>query len=459
MDALADKPAVRARQSSDFAGVVGVWAQVSAAGIGGPALQLATMHRLLVQSKRWISEERFFHALSYCIALPGPETQQLAVYIGWLAHRTLGAVIAGSLFILPGVICMMALSFGYVSGADSALGKAIFLGVRPAILAIMLEAMIRFGRHVLHSKWMVALAGAAFLGAFLKISFPIIILTAALVGMAVAVAGLPGLARPISDATEQATPGDLQAELADHTRPTLAQFLVSLALWLALWLTPPIALLAIFGPENVYTQIALLIGKVATMALGGDYAVVAYAADQGVHSYHWLTSREMQEGIAMGEMVPGTIIIVTQFVGFIAAFRDPGTLPPLLAGAFGGLLASWMTFCPCFLWILLMAPFIEGLRRNTLLNSTLQAVTAAAVGMILNLSVWFGLRTVFHHIDHIRYSHFRLDIPALTSIDPLALGLFACAAIAVLRFRVSAAATLIVSSAVGIVLLLAGITV
>lgn len=459
MDAWVEKPVVRARQSGDFAGVVGVWAQVSAAGIGGPALQLATMHRLLVQSKRWISEERFFHALSYCIALPGPETQQLAVYIGWLAHRTLGAVIAGSLFILPGVICMMALSFGYVSGADSALGKAIFLGVRPAILAIMLEAMIRFGRHVLHSKWMVALAGAAFLGAFLKISFPIIILTAALVGMAVAVAGLPGLARPISDAPEQANPGDLQAELADHTRPTLAQFLVSLALWLALWLTPPIALLAIFGPENVYTQIALLIGKVATMAVGGDYAVVAYAADQGVHSYHWLTSREMQEGIAMGEMVPGTIIIVTQFVGFIAAFRDPGTLPPLLAGAFGGLLASWMTFCPCFLWILLMAPFIEGLRRNTLLNSTLQAVTAAAVGMILNLSVWFGLRTVFHHIDHIRYSHFRLDIPALTSIDPLALALFACAAIAVLRFRVSAAATLIVSSAVGIVLLLAGITV
>ena len=459
MDAWVERPAVRARPRSDLAGVVSIWAQVSAAGIGGPALQLATMHRLLVQSKRWISEERFFHALSYCIALPGPDTQQLAIYVGWLAHRTIGAIIAGGLFILPGAICMMALSFGFVTGADSVLGKAIFLGVRPAILAVMLEAIIRFGRHVLHSKWMVALAGAAFVGAFLKISFPIIVLTAALIGIAAAVAGMRGLARPIGDAPDKTNTGDQLAELADHTRPRLAQFLLSLTMWLALWLTPPIALLAIFGPDNVFTQVAWLTGKVATMAIGGDYAVVAYAADQGVHSYHWLTSREMQEGIAMGEMVPGTIIIVTQFVGFIAAFRDPGSLPPLLAGVFGGMLASWMTFCPCFLFILLMAPFIERLRRNTLLNSTLQAVTAAAVAMIVNLSVWFGLRTVFHHIDHIRYSHFRLDIPDLSSIDPLALALFACAAVALLRFRIGAAATLLVSSAVGLALLLAGITV
>jgi chromate transporter len=458
MDAWVDKPIVRAPGRSDLAGVIGIWARVSAAGIGGPALQLATMHRLLVQSKRWISEERFFHALSYCIALPGPETQQLAIYIGWLAHRTVGAVIAGALFILPGAVCMMALSFGYVTGADSALGKAIFIGVRPAILAIMLEAMIRFGRHVLHSNVMVALAGAAFAAAFCKISFPLIIVTAALVGITMALAEWPGLARPTEDTAGRRSAA---AELArvEHTRPGLTRFVSSLAMWLTLWLAPPIALLAIFGTDNVYTQIAVLIGKVATMAIGGDYAVVAYAADQGVHSYHWLTTREMQEGIAMGEMVPGTIIIVTQFVGFIAAFRDPGSLPPLLAGVFGGALASWMTFCPCFLFILLMAPFIEGLRRNALLNSTLQAVTAAAVGMILNLSVWFGLRTVFHHIDHVRYAHFRLDIPDISSIDPLAVALFACAAIAMLRFKTSAAATLVVSSAVGLALLLAGIPV
>jgi chromate transporter len=456
MDAWVGKPAVQAVDGG-VADALGIWAKISAAGIGGPALQLATMHRLLVQGKRWISEERFFHALSYCIALPGPETQQLAIYIGWLAHRTLGAIIAGGLFILPGSVCMMALSFGYVSGADSALGRAIFLGVRPAILAIMLEAMIRFGRHVLHSKWMVALAGAAFLAAFCKLPFPVIIGGAALVGIGAGWAGLPGLARPAAGVRGR-TSADEHAALPDHTRPSLTQFVISLVLWLALWLAPPIALFAIFGPENVYTQIAFLIGKVATLAVGGDYAVVAYAADQGVHSHHWLTSGEMQEGIAMGEMVPGTIIIVTQFVGFIAAFRDAGALPPLLAGVFGGLLATWMTFCPCFLWILLMAPFLEGLRRNTLLNSTLQAVTAAAVGMILNLSVWFGLRTLFHQIGHIRYPYFRIQVPVLTSFEPWALALFVCAAIAVLRFRTSAAATLVVSSAIGVALLLAGVT-
>jgi chromate transporter len=457
MSAWVEKPAVRVHPRGGLAAAVAIWAQVAAAGIGGPALQLATMHRLLVQSKRWISEERFFHALSYCIALPGPETQQLAVYVGWLANRTLGAVIAGGLFILHGAICMMAMSFGYVSGANSALGKAIFVGVRPAILAIMLEAMIRFGRHVLHSKWMVALSGTAFLGAFFKLPFPVIIGTAALIGVSVALLGMPAFARPTAATRAASGTTDPHTDAAGQRRPSLGQFITSLATWLTLWLAPPIVLLVIFGPDNIFSQIALLMGKVATMALGGDYAVVAYAAEQAVHSYHWLTTREMQEGIAMGEMVPGTIIIVTQFVGFIAAFRAPGSLPPLLAGTLGGLLASWMTFCPCFLWILLMAPFIERLRRNILLNSTLQAVTAAAVGMILNLSVWFGLRTLFHHIDRIREPHLRVDIPDLTSLDPWALALFACAAIAVLRFRASAVATLFVSSAAGIGLLLAGV--
>jgi chromate transporter len=283
MDALVEKPKVGARRRGDLAGVIAIWAQVSAAGIGGPALQLATMHRLLVQSKRWISEERFFHALSYCIALPGPETQQLAVYVGWLANRTLGAVIAGGLFILPGAVCMMAMSFGYVSGADSALGKAIFVGVRPAILAIMLEAMIRFGRHVLHSKWMVALAGVSFLGAFFKLPFPVIIGSAALIGVNVALLGMSGFARPIAARPSGRSASELHIESADHTRPSLGQFLTSLATWLTLWLDPPLVLLAIFGPDNIFSQIALLMGKVATMAVGGDYAVVAYAAEQAVH--------------------------------------------------------------------------------------------------------------------------------------------------------------------------------
>lgn len=434
-----------------------VWTQVSLAGIGGAALQLATMHRLLAQKRRWISEERFFHALSYCIALPGPETQQLAIYIGWLVNRMIGAIIAGGLFILPGVICMMALSFGYVTGADSPAGQAISLGIRPAILAVMTEAIIRFGRHVLHSQWMVALAGAAFVAAFLNIAFPLIVIAAAAIGAVVALAGLPGLARPASAPTNEAASGQAD-DLPEHARPRPAAFVLSLMFWLVLWLLPPITLFAMFGFDNIYTQISLLFGKVALMAVGGDYAVVAYAAQQVVGSYHWLSAREMQEGIAMGEMVPGTIMIVTQFLGSIAAYRDPGALPPLVAGALGGLLATWMTFCPCFLWIMLVAPFIEGLRRNALLNSTLQAVTAAAVGMILNLSVWFGIRTLFHGVEAVRYAGLQFDLPNLAGIDVWALALFACAAIAVLRFKIGAAATLIGSSAVGMILLLFGVT-
>jgi chromate transporter len=223
-----------------------------------------------------------------------------------------------------------------------------------------------------------------------------------------------------------------------------------------LWLAPPIALIAVFGLANVYTQISLLFGKVALMSIGGDYAVVAYAAQQVVNSTHWLSAREMQAAIAMGEMVPGTIMIVTQFLGFIAAYRHPGALTPIVAGLFGGLLATWMTFCPCFLWISLIAPFIEGLRRNTFLNSVLQAVTAAAVGMILNLSAWFAIRTFFHHVELVHYAHLSFDMPKFASFDFLALVLFVAAAIAVLRLRIGAATTLIVSSAIGVGLFLLG---
>lgn len=321
----------------------------------------------------------------------------------------------------------------------------------------MAEAIVRFGRHVLHSRWMVALAGVAFVAAFLNIAFPLIVIVAAAIGLGAALAGLPGLARPAAAAADEAS-GDREVRLPDHARPRLARFVLSLAFWLVLWLTPPIALLATFGLNNIFTQISLLFGKVSLMAVGGDYAVVAYAAQQVVGTYHWLSAREMQEGIAMGEMVPGTIMIVTQFLGSIAAYRDPGSLPPLVAGALGGLLATWMTFCPCFLWIMLVAPFIEGLRRNVLLNSTLQAVTAAAVGMILNLSVWFGIRTLFHSVETVHHGWLKFDLPTFASVDFWTLALFVCAAIAVLRFKVGTAPTLIGSAAVGVLLLLFGVT-
>ena len=435
----------------------GVWTHVSLAGIGGPAKQIATMHRLAVEGKHWISDERFFHALSYCIALPGPETQQLAIYVGWLAHRTVGGIVAGGLFILPGALCMMALSFGYVMGADSQAGQAIFLGVRPAILAIMAEAILRFGRHVLHGRLMLAFAALAFVAAFFKLPLPIIVFLPALLGALATLAGVPGLARPAARPTDGATAGRQHEDILEPARGSLAQFARSLALWLGLWLAPPLALVAIFGLHNIYAQITLVFGKVALMAFGGDFAVVVYGAQQAIDSYHWLSAHEVQEGIAMGEIVPGTIMIVTQFFGFIAAYRDPGQLPPLLAGVCGGLLATWMTFVPCFLWILTIAPFIEGLRRNAVLSNALQAVTAAAVGVILNLTVWFGIRTLFHVVQPIQHAGLAFDMPNFASFDPWALLLFVCAAIAVFRFKISAAMTLLGSSAVGGVLLLLGL--
>jgi chromate transporter len=440
-----------AADRSSLSDAVRIWAQVSFAGIGGPALQIATMHRLLVEGRQWISDKRFYHALNYCIALPGPETQQLAVYVGWLAHRTVGGIVAGALFILPGALCMMALSVAYVTGADSQIGQAVFLGVKPAILAVMTEAIIRFGRHVLHSKLMVAVAVLAFVAAFIKLPFPVIVLGAAFVGLCAEIANVPSSMRnqTIDPAPQQ---------LADHTRPNLSHFIRSLAAWLLLWLAPFIALLAIFGPHNVFTQISFVSGKVALMAIGGDAAVISYAAQQAVDAYHWVSPAEMQEGIAMGEMVPGTIMIVTQFLGFVTAYRDPGALPPLVAGALGGLLATWMTFTPCFLIILVIAPFIEGLRSSTLLNSTLYSVTAAAVGMLVNLTVWFGIRTMFHQINQIQYAGLAFDAPNVATLDAWTLALFIAAAIAVLRYKVSAALTLITSSAVGMVLVASGLS-
>lgn len=434
-----------------------VWTHISIVGIGGPALQITTMHRLFVEERRWISKERFFHALSYCIAMPGPETQQLAVYIGWLAHRMIGGIIAGGLFILPGVICMMALSVGYVTGADSQIGQAIFLGVKPAILAIMTDAILRFGKTVLPTRSMIAIAALAFVAAFLKAPFPIIVIVAALLGLLAAMAGLPGFARaaPVDNADDMLA----EAELPDHTRPSTANFVRSILVCLVLWFAPVVLLLVLLGPANIFTQISLLFSKVAVMSIGGDYAVIAYAAQQVVDSYHWISAREMQEAIAMGEMVPGTIMIVTQFLGFLAAYRDPGVLSPLWAGIFGGLIATWATFTPCFLWILVLAPFIEGLRESAFLSGPLRAVTAAAVGMIVNLSVWFGIRTIFSQVIPVQFGWLSFDVPNFSSLEPWAFVLFVFAAIAVLRYKLSSIATLALSSIAGTILLLSGVAV
>jgi chromate transporter len=342
-----------------------VWLRVAALSFGGPAGQIAVMHRILVEEKRWISENRFLHALNYCMLLPGPEAQQLATYVGWLMHRTLGGIMAGGLFILPGLVAIMALSWIYALYGKVGIVSALFFGLKAAVLAVVLEAVVRIGKKSLKNDIMVALAAAAFVAIyFCKVPFPIIILLAGMIGYiggrahlrSFEVGGAHGPSPGKKAAVVDALLGD---ELPAHARPTVAKSLRVAAVWLALWLVPVLVLLATLGADNVFSHIAVFFSKMAMVTFGGAYAVLAYVAQQAVENYG---------------------------VGFMGAFRDPGGLSPLVAGTFGGLLATWVTFTPCFLWIFLGAPFIERLRGNKPLAGALSAITAAVVGVILNLS-------------------------------------------------------------------------
>jgi chromate transporter len=439
-----------------------VWLRVALLSFGGPAGQIAVMHRILVEEKRWISESRFLHALNYCMLLPGPEAQQLATYVGWLMHRTLGGLIAGGLFILPGIIAIMGLSYVYAAYGKVGIVAALFFGLKAAVLAIVLEAVVRVGKRALKNGVMVALAALAFVAIFFfGVAFPIIVFGAALIGFVGGSLGLAafqlqaghGSGKPQEASLVDGLLGD---QLPDHARPTVARALRVAAIWLALWLIPVFALLATFGPANVFSQIAVFFSKMAMVTFGGAYAVLAYVAQEAVEHYRWLEPGEMLDGLGMAETTPGPLIMVLQFVGFMAAFRDPGALPPMLAGTLGGLLATWVTFTPCFLWIFLGAPFVEQLRGNKALSAALSAITAAVVGVILNLAIWFAIHTVFRAVWPVRGYGFAFDAPVLASVNGWALALSLAAAVAIFRFKTGMLATLAASSAAGVVLYLAG---
>jgi chromate transporter len=451
-----------ARHGVSLAEAFRVWTRIALLSFGGPAGQIAVMHRILVEDKRWISESRFLHALNYCMLLPGPEAQQLATYIGWLMHRTLGGIMAGGLFVVPGIIAIMALSYIYAGYGNVPLVVALFFGLKAAVLAIVLEAVVRIGKRALKNRIMLSLAAAAFVGIFfLDIPFPAIILGAALIGFI-------GAKRDIAafQGTTGHGPGKKGAAVADsllgdelpeHARPTIARALLASAVWLALWLVPVIALLVTLGRGNVFSEIAVFFSKMAVVTFGGAYAVLAYVAQQAVENYAWLKPGEMLDGLGMAETTPGPLIMVLQFVGFMAAFRDAGTLPPMLAGTLGGLLATWVTFIPSFLWIFLGAPFIESLRGNKALNGALSAITAAVVGVVLNLAIWFAIHTVFHEVYPVRSFPLAFDAPRLNSIDPWALVLSVAAIVAIFRFKVGMIPTLAGCCAAGIVLFLIGV--
>ena len=445
-----------------FSDAVRVWARIAALSFGGPAGQIAVMHRILVEEKRWIGENRFLHALNYCMLLPGPEAQQLAVYVGWLLHKTKGGLVAGTLFVLPGLLAIMALSWIYAGVGNVGVVQALFFGLKAAVLAIVLEAVVRIGRRALKNNVMLGLAAAAFVAIFaFDVPFPLIILAAALVGFFGGRAGLPAFAaggnahaghagKAVPD-TETA----LGESMPEHARPSISWSLRVAGICLALWLGPVAALLLALGPEHVLTHIALFFSKMAVVTFGGAYAVLAYVAQQAVETYGWLQPGEMLDGLGLAETTPGPLIMVTQFVGFLGAFRDPGELNPFVAGTLGGLLTTWVTFVPCFLWIFLGAPFVETIRGNRALAAALAVITAAVVGVVLNLAVWFGLHVLFGEVHEVEGFGMSLDVPVLATVDPPALVLTLAAIVAVFRLKIGMLPVLAACSAAGVLYFLA----
>jgi chromate transporter len=435
-----------------------VWLRIGLLSFGGPAGQIAMMHRVLVEELRWIGETRFLHALNYCMLLPGPEAQQLTVYIGWLMHRTLGGLIAGVLFVLPGVVSIMALSWIYAGLGNVPLVAALFFGLKAAVLAIVLQAVVRIGSKALKNGVMVGIAAAAFIAIFLfDLPFPLIVLGAGVIGFLGGRMGLRAFqgagghasagGKPVADAETL-----LGEETPDHARPSLAWSLRISAICLVLWFGPILVLGLSLGWDSVYAQIALFFSKMAVVTFGGAYAVLAYVAQQAVENYGWLQPGEMLDGLGMAETTPGPLIMVLQFVGFMGAFRDPGGLPPMLAGTLAGLLATWVTFVPCFLWIFLGAPFVEALRGNRALTAALSAITAAVVGVILNLAIWFALHTLFREVREVQIAGLSIDWPVAASIDLAALLLTSAAVIAVFRFKAGVLSVIGGCAAAGVLL-------
>jgi chromate transporter len=404
-----------------------VWTRVALLSFGGPAGQIAVMHRILVDEKRWVSEQHFLHALNFCMLLPGPEAHQLAVYLGWRMHRIRGGLVSGTLFILPGLITLGLLSWLYAAFRNIGFVASLFFGLKAAVLAIVLEALLRIGKRALRHKAQLVIAALAFAGIFfLAIPFPVIILAAGLAGYA------GQRWRPSWFAGQTDKPS---AEPPTPLRGAVRRFLTIAVIGGLLWLGPLLAFRAVLDPNHVFVALAAFNSKMAVVTFGGAYAVLAYMAQQAVEYYHWLKPGEMLVGLGLAETTPGPLISVVQFVGFMAAFRAPGTLDPVLAGTLGGLIAMWCTFVPSFLWIFLGAPYIERLAGNKAVNAALSAITAAVVGVILNLAVWFALQTLFRQVDVRREGALILHVPVLQSLDWAALAIALAAMVALFRFK------------------------
>jgi chromate transporter len=439
-DIHATEASIDASVSPTFPELVSAFARIGLMSFGGPAAQIALMHKICVEEKRWINEDRYLHALNYCMLLPGPEAQQLATYIGWLLHGVRGGIVAGLLFVLPGLAVILGLSTLYALHQDTGLVAGLFFGLKAAVLAVVVEAVIRIGKRALKTGFHRGLAAAAFISLFFfSLPFPLVVLAAAAIGL-VHARGVPSAA------------GEIVEEVSG--RPPLPRQLAALLFWIAVWLAPlPILWLTL--PESALPEVQTFFSKMALVTFGGAYAVLAYVAQVAVDHYAWLKPGEMLDGLALAETTPGPLVLVLSYVGFLAGFRQSGALDPLVGGLLGGLIAAWATFIPSFIWIFAGAPYIERLRGNRLLSAALSAITAAVVGVILNLAVWFALHVVFTRVepvDLVNLGPLTLSVPqpVWSSLDWQALVIAVISAVMIFRFHLGIGKTLLVSGALGL---------
>jgi chromate transporter len=405
-----------------FADLLGVFTRIGLLSFGGPAGQIALMHRELVDERKWIGEKDFLHALNFCHLLPGPEAQQLATWIGWRLHGWRGGLAAGLLFVIPGALIILALSVLYAIAANLAWVEALFLGVKAAVLAIVVQALLRIAGRALDTGLKRGLAVAAFIGLFFfDLPFPLIVLGSGVIGMIVATQrpDLLALKPANSDAVLPARPW----------RATIT----ATALWGTVWAAPMVLIAATLGRDHVLWDIGAFFSQLAVVTFGGAYAVLAYMAQEAVQGFGWLRPGEMADGLGLAETTPGPLILVTQFVGYLAAFRAPEPFSPLMAGLLGAALTTWVTFAPCFMWIFAFAPWIDRLGQAVRLKGGLAAVTAAVVGVIANLTAWFALHVLFAEVGQRQFGPLRLYWPELASFDWRA-GLLAVLAVT-LAFR------------------------
>jgi len=424
-----------------FPELVRVSARIGCLSFGGPAGQIALMHRELVDERRWLDEDDYLQALNLCHLLPGPEAQQLATWIGWKLHGWKGGIVAGALFVIPGAVVMLALSMLYALAAELDWFAALFLGIKAAVLAIIAQALLRIAGRALKTAIQRALAAAAFVALFLfDAPFPLVVLAALAIG------ALVGAQRPGWLAFKSG--GSVGAR---HAGPWAATAKAAVV-WLAIWAAPMLAVLVFLGRDHVLWDIGVFFSQLAVVTFGGAYAVLAYMAQEAVSSYSWLSAGEMADGLGLAETTPGPLIMVTQFVGYLAAFRAPEPFSPLLAGVLGAALTTWVTFAPCFLWIFAMAPWMDRLQRAPALKGGLAGVTAAVVGVIANLALWFALHVLFLRVAVVEAGPLRLQSPELASFDWRAALIAVVALLVLFGFKRGIATTLGATAALGLVL-------